>query len=116
MSANNRKVIHTDAAPSAIGPYSQAISANGTVYISGQIPLDPATGEVVDGDFKAQVKQVFDNLAAVAKAAGGSLEDAVRVTIYLTDMSKFAAVNEVMEAKFAVPYPARAAIGVAELP
>ncbi|HET7315210.1 MAG TPA: RidA family protein [Salinisphaera sp.] len=112
----NHQIIHTDAAPAAIGPYSQAVSANGTIYVSGQIPLDPATGELVDGDFKAQVERVFDNLAAVAEAAGVTLAHVVRVGLYLTDMAQFDVVNEVMKDRFEAPYPARAAIGVASLP
>lgn len=116
MQSNNHQVIHTEAAPSAIGPYSQAINTNGTIYISGQIPLDPATGELVDGDFQAQVERVFDNLTAVAEAAGGSLANAVRIGVYLTDMTQFGTVNEVMQARLEEPYPARAAIGVASLP
>lgn len=116
MQPINHQIIHTEAAPSAIGPYSQAVAANGMVCISGQIPLDPATGDLIEGDFKAQVERVFDNLAAVAEAAGATLAHAVRIGIYLTDMEQFAVVNEVMEAKFNSPYPARAAIGVAALP
>ncbi|MGB7755783.1 MAG: RidA family protein [Salinisphaera sp.] len=112
----NQQIIHTENAPSAIGPYSQAVSANGTIFVSGQIPLDPATGDLIDGDFKAQVEQVFDNLTAIAEAAGTTLANAVRIGIYLTDMDQFAVVNEVMEARFNAPYPARAAIGVASLP
>lgn len=114
--SRNREIIHTPAAPAAIGPYSQAVRVADTVYLSGQIPLDPATGELVGGDFRAQVERVFDNLAAVADAAGASLADAVRIGLYLTDMAQFAIVNEVMEARFDAPYPARAAIGVAALP
>ncbi|WP_423823178.1 Rid family detoxifying hydrolase [Salinisphaera sp. SPP-AMP-43] len=113
---SSHQIISTEAAPSAIGPYSQAVRHGDTVYISGQIPLDPATGELVDGDFRAQVERVFDNLVAVAEAADASLANAVRIGLYLTDMSQFGIVNEVMEAKFDAPYPARAAIGVASLP
>ncbi|WP_424820279.1 RidA family protein [Salinisphaera sp.] len=116
MQPINQQIIHTENAPSAIGPYSQAVSANGTIFVSGQIPLDPATGDLIDGDFKAQVEQVFDNLTAIAEAAGTTLANAVRIGIYLTDMDQFAVVNEVMEARFNAPYPARAAIGVASLP
>ncbi|AWN14628.1 RidA family protein [Salinisphaera sp. LB1] len=116
MQPINQQIIHTENAPAAIGPYSQAVSANGTIFVSGQIPLDPATGELVDGDFKAQVEQVFDNLTAIAEAAGTTLANAVRIGIYLTDMDQFAVVNEVMKARFNAPYPARAAIGVAALP
>ncbi len=108
--------IATDQAPKAIGPYSQAIRAGGAVYLSGQIPLDPATGELVGGDFDAQTRRVFDNLRAVAAAAGASLDDAVRVTIYLTDLARFAQVNAIMAAYFREPYPARVTIGVAALP
>lgn len=108
--------IATDQAPKAIGPYSQAIRAGGAVYLSGQIPLDPATGELVGGDFEAQTRRVFDNLRAVAAAAGASLDDAVRVTIYLTDLARFAQVNAIMAAYFREPYPARVTIGVAALP
>jgi len=107
--------VATKEAPAAIGPYSQAVRAGHTVYLSGQIPLDPKTMQLVEG-FDRQVKQVFDNLAAVAKAAGGSLDDAVRVTVYLTDLANFTKVNEMMSAYFHEPYPARAAIGVASLP
>lgn len=116
MDAISHQVINTADAPAAIGPYSQAVKANGFVYISGQIPLDPATGELVEGDFAAQVSRVFDNLAAVADAAGASLAHAVRLTIYLTDMDDFATVNRVMEEKLGQPYPSRAAVGVAALP
>lgn len=111
-----KQPIHSAKAPAAIGPYSQAIRAGDTVYLSGQIPLDPATMTLVTGDVRAQAKQVFTNLAAVAEAAGGTLNDAVRVTVYLTDLGNFATVNEVMAEFFAEPYPARAAIGVAALP
>jgi len=112
----NKTAIHTNSAPAAIGTYSQAIKAGDSVYISGQIPLDPDTGEMVTGDIHLQIQQVFDNLAAVAEAAGGSLQNAVKITVYLTDLGHFAAVNEIMEAYFDQPYPARAAIGVASLP
>lgn len=112
----HKEIITTDAAPSAIGPYSQAVRVGDTVYVSGQIPLDPATMELVEGDFTAMARRVFASLEAVAKAAGGELGNAVRVTIYLTDLSNFAAVNEVMKEFFGEPYPARAAVGVASLP
>jgi reactive intermediate/imine deaminase len=112
----SRTIISTDQAPAAIGTYSQAVKVDRTVYISGQIPLDPATKALVEGDMEAQVRRVFDNLKAVAEAAGGSLADAVRVTIYLTDLSHFALVNQVMAEYFSEPYPARAAVGVASLP
>jgi reactive intermediate/imine deaminase len=108
--------IHTKEAPGAIGTYSQAIRAGNTVYLSGQIPLDPNTTQLVTGDTRAEIKRVFDNLAAVAKAAGGTLDDAVKVNVYLTDLKNFALVNEVMTEYFKEPYPARAAIGVAQLP
>ena len=107
---------HTDNAPAAIGTYSQAIDASGLVFLSGQIPLDPATMEIVDGDFEARARRVFDNLAAVAEAAGGSLDDVVKLTVFLTDLGNFATVNDVMEEYFSEPFPARAAVGVASLP
>jgi reactive intermediate/imine deaminase len=112
----NKKPIHSDNAPAAIGTYSQAIQAGNLVFLSGQIPLVPATMEVVDGDFEARARQVFENLQAVAEAAGGSLNDIVKLTIFLTDLGNFATVNEVMESFFEQPFPARAAIGVASLP
>jgi reactive intermediate/imine deaminase len=111
-----KEPIHTPRAPAAIGPYSQAIRAGNTVYLSGQIPLDPKTMELVKGDIRAQIRQVFDNLAAVAGAAGGSLANAVRITVYLTDLANFPIVNEIMAEYCKEPYPARAAIGVAQLP
>ena len=111
-----RKTIHTPKAPKAIGPYSQAIAANGTVYLSGQIALDPATGELVAGGIETQARRVFSNLAAVAEAAGSSLAAAVRVTIYLTDFANFAAVNAIMQEYFSEPYPARVTIAAAGLP
>jgi reactive intermediate/imine deaminase len=111
-----KEPIHTAKAPAAIGPYSQAIRAGNTVYLSGQIPLVPATMEIVKGDIRAQIRQVFDNLAAVAEASGGSLANAVRLTVYLTDLANFPLVNEVMAEYCQEPYPARAAIGVAQLP
>lgn len=111
----NRKIISTAAAPAAIGTYSQAVKAGDTVYLSGQIGLDPVTMEMVEG-IEAQIVRVFENLKAVAEAAGGSLNDAVRVTIYLTDLAHFAKVNEAMARYFDAPYPARAAVGVKELP
>ena len=112
----NRAVIATRQAPAAIGPYSQAVKVGNTVWISGQIPLDPDTMEVVPGDISAQARRVFNNLSAVAAAAGGSLNDAVKVNISLTDMQDFGAVNEVMKRFFAEPYPARACVEVAGLP
>jgi reactive intermediate/imine deaminase len=111
-----KEPIHTSRAPAAIGPYSQAIRAGSTIYLSGQIPLDPNTKELVKGDIRAQTRQVFDNLAAVSEAAGGSLANAVRLTIYLTDLANFSAVNEVMAEYCKEPYPARVTIGVAQLP
>lgn len=112
----SKTVISTDAAPAAIGTYSQAINHNGTVYLSGQIPLVPATMELVSDDFEQQTVQVFENLKAVMAAAGGTLNDMVKVQIYLTDLSNFATVNEVMARYFDQPYPARAAIGINQLP
>ena len=112
----SRKTIHTEQAPQAIGTYSQAVRAGDTVFLSGQIPLDPATKELVTGDIEAEVRRVFENLKAVAEAAGGSLAQAVKVNVYLTDLTHFAKVNEVMAQYFPQPYPARAAVGVAQLP
>jgi reactive intermediate/imine deaminase len=112
----SKEPIHTARAPAAIGPYSQAVRAGNTVYLSGQIPLDPKTMELVKGDIRAQIRQVFDNLAAVAEAAGGSLANAVRITVYLTDLANFPIVNEIMKEYCKEPFPARAAIGVAQLP
>ena len=112
----SKKTIHTDDAPSAIGTYSQAIQSGNFVFMSGQIPLDPASMEVVDGDFAARAHRVFQNLRAVAEAAGGSLDQVVKLTIYLTDLNDFATVNSVMSEYFDEPYPARAALGVASLP
>ncbi len=111
-----RTIINTDQAPAAIGTYSQAVRVNDTVYLSGQIPLDPQTMQLVEGGMETQIRRVFDNLAAVADAAGGSLADAVKLNIFLTDLSHFARVNEIMAGYFKEPYPARAAIGVAALP
>jgi reactive intermediate/imine deaminase len=108
--------IHTDEAPAAIGPYSQAVRAGDTVWLSGQIPLDPDAGELVDGDFEQRVRRVFDNLAAVCRAAGGDLGDIVKLNVYLTDLGRFATVNELMAEAFDEPYPARAAVEVAGLP
>ena len=110
-----RTAIQTDTAPAAIGTYSQAIRHNDTVYISGQIPLDPATGELVEG-IDAQIRQVFENLKAVAEAAGSELSQALKVTVFLTDLAHFAAVNEVMAQYFSHPFPARAAVEVSGLP
>ena len=111
-----RKTIHADKAPKAIGPYSQAVQSGNTVYFSGQIPLDPATGEIVTGDISFQTKRVFENLKAVCEAAGGTLAGVARVGIYLTDLGNFAQVNAVMAEYFKEPYPARSTIGVASLP
>ena len=108
--------IQSDAAPAAIGTYSQAISTGNLVFLSGQIPLDPTTMEVVGGDFEARARQVFANLSAVAEAAGGTLDDAVKITVFLTDLENFATVNKVMEDFFMAPFPARAAVGVQSLP
>lgn len=112
----NKTIISTDKAPAAIGPYSQAVKAGNTVYLSGQIPLDPATMQMVTGSFEAQAVRVFDNLKAVAEAAGGSLSDCVKLTILLTDLGNFAQVNEIMQRYFNEPYPARAAYAVKALP
>lgn len=112
----NKTPIHSDKAPAAIGTYSQAIRTGNLVFLSGQIPLDPSTMEIVDGDFAARARRVFDNLRAVAEAAGGSLDQIVKLTIYLTDLDNFAAVNATMADYFQEPYPARAALGVASLP
>ncbi|MCC5858296.1 MAG: RidA family protein [Ectothiorhodospiraceae bacterium] len=111
-----RKIISTDNAPSAIGPYSQAVQVGETVYLSGQIPLEPDTMELVQGDIRAQVERVFENLKAVCEAAGGGLQDIVKLNIYLTDLGNFGVVNEVMSQYFHEPYPARAAVGVDSLP
>ena len=111
-----KTIISTDAAPQAIGTYSQAVKVDNTVYISGQIPLDPASMEVVTGGVEAEITRVFDNLQAVAQAAGGSLADVVKLNIFLTDLASFPTVNEIMARYFQQPYPARAAIGVAALP
>ena len=111
-----RQIISTDRAPKAIGAYSQAVKQGSTVYISGQIPLDPVTQEVVSDDARAQIDQVFRNLQAVAEAAGGGLADVIKLTVYLVDLGNFPIVNEVMSEYFNEPYPARAAIGVASLP
>ena len=112
----NKTIVSTDRAPQAIGTYSQAVKVGTTVYMSGQIPLDPATMELVDGEIENQIRRVFDNLSAVAVAAGGSLENVVKLNIFLTDLTHFPKVNEIMATYFSEPYPARAAIGVASLP
>ena len=112
----SKQVIHSDAAPAAIGTYSQAIRVGGLVFLSGQIPLEPESMQLVDGDFEARARRVFDNLAAVATAAGASLDNVVKLTVFLTDLDNFATVNKVMEDYFQQPFPARAAVGVASLP
>lgn len=112
----SRTPIHSDQAPAAIGPYSQAVRAGGTVYLSGQIPLDPATGELVAGDIAVQARRAFDNLRAVCEAAGGSLAQVQRLGLYLADLGEFAQVNAVMAEYFQAPYPARSTIGVSALP
>lgn len=112
----SRHPIHSNKAPAAIGTYSQAIKAGNLVFLSGQIPLDPDTMETVGGDFEARARRVFDNLKAVTEAAGGDLNQIVKLTIFLTDLTNFATVNSVMEDYFDAPYPARAAVGVASLP
>lgn len=111
-----REIIRTDKAPQAIGTYSQAVKVGATVYLSGQIPLHPESMELVSGDIRAQIERVFDNLSAVAAAAGGSLGDIIKLNVFLTDLSHFPVVNEVMGEYFQEPYPARAAVGVAALP
>lgn len=111
-----RQIIQTPLAPAAIGTYSQAVKVGQTVYISGQIPLDPSTGELVTGDIDIEIERVFKNLSAVAEAAGGSLSKAVRVTVFLTDLANFSRVNEIMARFFPQPWPARAALGVSQLP
>ncbi|WP_119718944.1 RidA family protein [Cognatilysobacter tabacisoli] len=112
----SRQPIHTDQAPAAIGPYSQAVRAGDSVFLSGQIPLDPATGLIVDGDIAAQARRAFDNLRAVCAAAGGSFDEVVRLGLYLTDLDDFAAVNAVMADYFDAPYPARSTVQVSALP
>jgi reactive intermediate/imine deaminase len=114
--SKQRIIVSTDKAPAAIGPYSQAVKVGNSVYLSGQIPLDPTNMQLITGDVSAQAKQVFKNLAAVAEAAGGGLNDAVKVNISLTDLGDFTAVNEVMKQYFSEPYPARACVQVAALP
>jgi reactive intermediate/imine deaminase len=112
----DKKIIHSDNAPAASGPYSQAVQVGNLVFMSGQIPLNPETMEVVTESFEAQTVQVFENLKAVAEAAGGTLENVVKLNIYMPDLGNFATVNEVMERYFSAPYPARAALGVRSLP
>jgi reactive intermediate/imine deaminase len=111
-----RSIISTDQAPAAIGTYSQAVRAGDTVYVSGQIPLDPATKELVTGDIDAEIRRVFDNLLAITTAAGGTFANVVKLSVFLTDLGHFARVNEIMATYFQQPYPARAAVGVAALP
>ncbi|MDH5516267.1 MAG: RidA family protein [Gammaproteobacteria bacterium] len=111
-----RQIISTEKAPQAIGTYSQAVKVGNTVYMSGQIPLVPETMEMVEGNIEAEIRRVFDNLTAVAEAAGGSLQDVAKLNVFLTDLTNFAMVNDVMADYFQQPYPARAAIGVAQLP
>lgn len=111
-----RQIVATADAPAAIGPYSQAVRVGDTVWLSGQIPLDPATGQLVEGDFTAQVERAFANLAAVVKAAGGTLDQVVKLTLFLTDLGQFGTVNEIMQRHFRAPYPARSTVGVASLP
>ena len=111
-----KTIINTDKAPQAIGTYSQAVKVNNTVYLSGQIPLVPETMEMVNGDIEAQIRRVFENLTAVCEAAGGNLQDIAKLNIFLTDLSNFATVNKIMAEYFQQPYPARAAIGVSQLP
>jgi len=111
-----KSIVRTSAAPAAIGTYTQAVKVDNTVYLSGQIPLDPASGEMVAGEIRAQITRVFDNLAAVARAAGGSLQDVVKLNVFLIDLKNFPQVNEIMAQYFKEPYPARAAVGVAALP
>lgn len=113
---SNRRIIHSEQAPKAIGPYSQAVQAGNTVYLSGQTPIDPKTGELVEGDISVQATQVFENLKAVLAAANLDFSHVVRVGIYLTDLGNFVAVNDVMKKYFSEPYPARSTIGVAALP
>ena len=112
----SKQIISTTDAPAAIGPYSQAVRVGNTIWVSGQIPLDPRTKELVPGDFEAQTRQVFDNLKAIVIAAGATFDDVVKANVYLTDLSHFALVNKVMSEYFREPYPARAAVGVAALP
>ena len=111
-----RQTIHTDKAPAAVGTYSQAVRHGDLVFLSGQIPLDPATMEIVEGDIAAQIHRVFQNLGAVCEAAGGSLEGIIKLNVFLTDLGNFATVNQVMQEYFSEPYPARAAVGVRALP
>ncbi len=111
-----KQIISTTSAPTAIGPYSQAVRVGNTIWVSGQIPLDPTTQELIKGDIEAQVRQVFENLKAIVLAAGASLDDVVKATVFLIDLANFALVNKIMAEYFRAPFPARAAIGVASLP
>ena len=113
---DNKAIIHTNEAPQAIGTYSQAVNLNGFVFVSGQIPLVPESMEMVEGGIEQQIRRVFENLSAICTAAGGSLDDIVKLTVYLTDMGNFPQVNAIMEQYFTAPYPARAAVGVSALP
>ena len=113
---SSKQAIKSDQAPAPIGPYSQAVKVGDTMYLSGQVPLDPATGELIDGDIDAMARRIFDNLAAVMAAAGGSLADIVKLTIYLVDLNDFAKVNAVMAEYFQEPYPSRATVAIAGLP
>ena len=113
---SSKQAIQSDNAPAPIGPYSQAVKVGDTMYLSGQVPLDPATGELIDGDIDAMARRIFDNLAAVMAAAGGSLADIVKLTIYLVDLNDFAKVNAVMAEYFQEPYPSRATVAIAGLP
>ena len=112
----SKKTLHTNQAPQAIGTYSQAVNHNGLVFISGQIPLIPETMEMITGEIEGQIRRVFENLSAICKEAGGSLDDIVKVTVYLTDMGNFPQVNAIMEQYLSAPFPARAAVGVSQLP
>ena len=112
----SKKTLHTNQAPQAIGTYSQAVNHNGLVFISGQIPLIPETMEMITGEIEGQIRRVFENLSAICKEAGGSLDDIVKLTVYLTDMANFPQVNAIMEQYFSAPFPARAAVGVSQLP
>lgn len=111
-----KQTVHSDHAPAAIGPYSQAVKHGNTLYLSGQIPLDPETMELVEGDIDAQINRVFDNLLAVCEAAGANFDNILKLHVFLTDLAHFPRVNEIMSARFSEPFPARAAIGVAALP
>ena len=112
----SRQIISTKSAPQAIGTYSQAVRVGDTVYVSGQIPLDPASGQLVSGDIELEIKRVFENLKAIVEAAGGSLAQVAKLTVFLTDLAHFAKLNDIMGTYFSAPYPARAAVGVAQLP